>query len=205
MGQPVPPTALFLQDNLAVMVMEGLLDQIELMRRQHISALEQIDHAAKCKLSSPEEMVIKLKQAWQQLCDQSSVASGNTCAVYSCPYWATHVANIPQWAEAAQMLFMKAVVFLASPEQVAVVVVPTDPHTPVQYDGIVATAAAKKGKHCKAPPINDNSNYGELQSEEEEEEEEGKMPAQRFQCVQQNKEIAKKKANKAKAAAASAH
>ncbi|KAG6898465.1 hypothetical protein C0993_006636 [Termitomyces sp. T159_Od127] len=49
-GQPVPVTAEFLQDDLAVMVMEGLLDQIELMRRQHITALEQINCAAKRKL-----------------------------------------------------------------------------------------------------------------------------------------------------------
>ncbi|KAG6884203.1 hypothetical protein C0993_000439 [Termitomyces sp. T159_Od127] len=47
--------------------------------------------------------------------------------------------------------------------------------------------------------------YGELQSEEEEEEEEGKTPAQHFQCIQQNKKIAKKKANQAKAAAALVH
>ncbi|KAG6888016.1 hypothetical protein C0992_009876 [Termitomyces sp. T32_za158] len=52
--QPVPPMVLFLQDNLAIMVMKESLDQIELMRRQHILALEQTDHAAKCKLSSPE-------------------------------------------------------------------------------------------------------------------------------------------------------
>ncbi|KAG6881084.1 hypothetical protein C0993_002914, partial [Termitomyces sp. T159_Od127] len=56
-GQPVLPTALFLQDNLAVMVMEGLLDQIELMQKQHVFALEQIDHAAKCKLSFPKETI----------------------------------------------------------------------------------------------------------------------------------------------------
>ncbi|KAG6872547.1 hypothetical protein C0993_002102 [Termitomyces sp. T159_Od127] len=48
--QPVPATAEFLQDDLAVMVMEGLLNQIELMRRQHVTALEQIDRAAKRKL-----------------------------------------------------------------------------------------------------------------------------------------------------------
>ncbi|KAG6873497.1 hypothetical protein C0992_008706, partial [Termitomyces sp. T32_za158] len=64
-GQPVPPTALFLQDNLAVMVMEGLLDQIELMRKR-ISALEQIDRAAKCKLSSPEGVSGKTKRAQPQ-------------------------------------------------------------------------------------------------------------------------------------------
>ncbi|KAG6894096.1 hypothetical protein C0992_007529 [Termitomyces sp. T32_za158] len=62
-GQPVPPTASFLQDNLAIMVMEGLLDQIELMRRQHVSALEQIDRAAKRKLSSPEEVSGEIKRA----------------------------------------------------------------------------------------------------------------------------------------------
>ncbi|KAG6867187.1 hypothetical protein C0993_005946 [Termitomyces sp. T159_Od127] len=70
---------------------------------------------------------------------------------------------------------------------------------------IVATTAAEKGKHREAPPVNNDSDYGELQSEEEEEEEEGKMPAQRFQHVQQNKKITKKKANKAKAAAALVH
>ncbi|KAG6867675.1 hypothetical protein C0993_012540 [Termitomyces sp. T159_Od127] len=70
-------------------------------------------------------------------------------------------ANIPQQAEAAQMLFMKAIVFLAPPEQVAVVVVPTDLCTPVQYDGIVATVAAEKAKHHEAPLVDNNSNYGE--------------------------------------------
>ncbi|KAG6883616.1 hypothetical protein C0993_005133 [Termitomyces sp. T159_Od127] len=84
---------------------------------------------------------------------------------------------------------MKAVVFPAPPEQVAVVVVPTDPCTPVQYNRIVATTAAKKGR----------------QSEEEEKEEEGKTPAQHFQCVQWNKKITEKKANKAKATAILAH
>ncbi|KAG6877228.1 hypothetical protein C0993_009311, partial [Termitomyces sp. T159_Od127] len=115
------------------------------------------------------------------------------------------LANIPEWAEAAQMLFMEAIVFLAPPEQVAVVVVPTDPHTPAQYNGIVTTAATKKGKHCEAPSVDNDSNYGELQFEEEKEEEEGKMPAQRFKHIQWNKKIAKKKANKAKAAATLAH
>ncbi|KAG6876104.1 hypothetical protein C0993_005503, partial [Termitomyces sp. T159_Od127] len=65
--QPVPPTVLFLQDNLAVMVMEGLLDQIELVWRQCMSALKQIDHATKHKLLSPEETVGKPKWARQQL------------------------------------------------------------------------------------------------------------------------------------------
>ncbi|KAG6865918.1 hypothetical protein C0993_007773, partial [Termitomyces sp. T159_Od127] len=56
-GQPVPPTALFLQDNLAVIVMEELLNQIKLMQKQHVSALKQIDHATKRKLSSPKETI----------------------------------------------------------------------------------------------------------------------------------------------------
>ncbi|KAG6863213.1 hypothetical protein C0993_012445, partial [Termitomyces sp. T159_Od127] len=72
--QPVPPTALFLQDNLAVMVMEGLLNQIKLMQRQCISTLEQIDHAVKRKLSSPEETIGKPKQARQQLLWPAEVA-----------------------------------------------------------------------------------------------------------------------------------
>ncbi|KAG6863621.1 hypothetical protein C0993_010857 [Termitomyces sp. T159_Od127] len=66
-GQPVPPTALFLQDNLAAMVREELLDQIKLMKRHNVLALEQIDHAAKRKMSSLEETVGKAKQAQQQL------------------------------------------------------------------------------------------------------------------------------------------
>ncbi|KAG6883486.1 hypothetical protein C0992_007715 [Termitomyces sp. T32_za158] len=66
-GQPVPPTTMFLQDNLAIMVMEGLLDQIKLMRRQHVSALEQINRAAKRKLSSPEGVSGEIKRARPQL------------------------------------------------------------------------------------------------------------------------------------------
>ncbi|KAG6867135.1 hypothetical protein C0993_006431 [Termitomyces sp. T159_Od127] len=109
-------------------------------------------------------------------------------------------ANISEQAEAAQMLFIKAMVSLALPEQIVVVVLPTDLCTPVHYDGIVATTAAEKGKHCEAPPTNNNSNYKELQSKEEEEEEESEMLTQHFQCIQQNKKITKKKVNKAKAA-----
>ncbi|KAG6886851.1 hypothetical protein C0992_002020 [Termitomyces sp. T32_za158] len=62
-GQPVPATASFLQDNLAVMVMEGLLDQIELMRRQRVTALEQIERAAKRKLPVHEGSSVEPKRA----------------------------------------------------------------------------------------------------------------------------------------------
>ncbi|KAG6893238.1 hypothetical protein C0992_010783, partial [Termitomyces sp. T32_za158] len=65
-GQPVPATASFLQDNLAVMVMEGLLDQIELMRRQRITALEQIERAAKRKLTGYEGPSVEPKRARPQ-------------------------------------------------------------------------------------------------------------------------------------------
>ncbi|KAG6868012.1 hypothetical protein C0993_008387 [Termitomyces sp. T159_Od127] len=115
-------------------------------------------------------------------------------------------ANISQQAEPVQMLFIKTVVFLAPLKRVSVVVVSTDSHITAQYNGIVATAAAKKGKHCEAPPIDDDSNYGESQlDKEEEEEKEGEMPTQHFQRIQQYKKIAKKKANKAKVAATLTH
>ncbi|KAG6893967.1 hypothetical protein C0995_015492 [Termitomyces sp. Mi166 len=62
-GQPVPATAAFLQDDLAIMVVEGLLDQIKLMRRQHISVLEQIERVGKCKAPTFKEPMVEPKQA----------------------------------------------------------------------------------------------------------------------------------------------
>ncbi|KAG6893053.1 hypothetical protein C0995_001732 [Termitomyces sp. Mi166 len=62
-GQPVPAMAAFLWDDLAVMVVEGLLDQIELMRRQHVSVLEQIERIGKCKAPMFEELMVEPKQA----------------------------------------------------------------------------------------------------------------------------------------------
>ncbi|KAG6858625.1 hypothetical protein C0995_015241, partial [Termitomyces sp. Mi166 len=62
-GQPVPAMAAFLQDDLAIMVVEGLLDQIKLMRRQRISMLEQIEHVGKCKAPAFEEPMVEPKQA----------------------------------------------------------------------------------------------------------------------------------------------
>ncbi|KAG6883420.1 hypothetical protein C0995_012329 [Termitomyces sp. Mi166 len=61
--QPVPGMAAFLQDDLAIMVVEGLLDQIELMKRQHISALEQIERLGKCKAPAFKELMVEPKQA----------------------------------------------------------------------------------------------------------------------------------------------
>ncbi|KAG6881416.1 hypothetical protein C0993_001553, partial [Termitomyces sp. T159_Od127] len=65
-GQPVPTTAEFLQDDLAVMVMEGLLDQIKLIRRQCVTVLKQIDCAAKRKLPLHEGSSVEPKQAKPQ-------------------------------------------------------------------------------------------------------------------------------------------
>ncbi|KAG6859727.1 hypothetical protein C0995_004888 [Termitomyces sp. Mi166 len=62
-GQPVPATVAFLQDDLAMMVVEGLLDQIELMRRQHVTMLEQIECIGKCKAPVFEEPMVEPKWA----------------------------------------------------------------------------------------------------------------------------------------------
>ncbi|KAG6857918.1 hypothetical protein C0995_004141, partial [Termitomyces sp. Mi166 len=107
------------------------------------------------------------------------------------------------------MLFLHAVVILAPPPQLAVVVVTTDPRTPKQYNGLIATqqkaVAASKSKGKIVPMLSDKSNYSELSSEHEQELEEGESAAQRFQHVQYNKKLAAKKANKAKAEAALQH
>ncbi|KAG6898472.1 hypothetical protein C0995_009579, partial [Termitomyces sp. Mi166 len=62
-GQPIPAMVAFLQDDLAMMVVEGLLNQIELMRRQHVTALEQIERVGKCKAPMFEEPMVEPKQA----------------------------------------------------------------------------------------------------------------------------------------------
>ncbi|KAG6863937.1 hypothetical protein C0995_006650, partial [Termitomyces sp. Mi166 len=62
-GQPVPATAAFLQDNLAVMVVEGLFNQIELMKRQHMSMLEQIECVGKGKAPAFKELMVEPKWA----------------------------------------------------------------------------------------------------------------------------------------------
>ncbi|KAG6858725.1 hypothetical protein C0993_005156, partial [Termitomyces sp. T159_Od127] len=90
--------------------------------------------------------------------------------------------------------------------QFKVVVVATDLRTLAQYDGLMAeaakTSATSKGKTKAVPMEEDASDYGQSSEEEEEEEEEGETPAQCFQRVQQNKKLAKNKANRAEAAAA---
>ncbi|KAH0581803.1 hypothetical protein H2248_011485 [Termitomyces sp. 'cryptogamus'] len=115
-------------------------------------------------------------------------------------------AGVPVRADAAQLLFMLPITVPVPATQFKVVVVATDPCTLAQYDGLMAeaakTLAISKGKTKAIPTEEDSSDYGQSSKEEEEEEEEGETPAQRFQCIQQNKKLAKKKANRAEAAAA---
>ncbi|KAG6874783.1 hypothetical protein C0993_012218, partial [Termitomyces sp. T159_Od127] len=305
----------FLQDDLAVMVMEGLLNQIELMRRQCVTVLEQIDRAAKRKLPVNEESSVEPKWAKPQPPQLMEVARavapvvahpGPTVALTTLvlPAWppATPVqaapieprapdaplaelsleqrdeemsnvpldqdemawldamnsgmrmrtsvsqtaslpsrglamasmgpgmqgpsrpsrghkpplkvdnmeivnfpAGVPTWADAVQLLFMLPITVPAPAAQFEVVMVATDLCTLAQYDGLMAeaakTMAASKGKMRAVPTEEDASDYGQSSEEDEEEEEEGEMPTQRFQRVQQNKKLAKKKVSRVEAAA----
>ncbi|KAG6881706.1 hypothetical protein C0995_001012, partial [Termitomyces sp. Mi166 len=56
-------TAAFLQDSLAIIVLEGLLNQIEMMKRQHVVALEHIERAGKHKAPVYKELMVEPKQA----------------------------------------------------------------------------------------------------------------------------------------------
>ncbi|KAG6874681.1 hypothetical protein C0993_012648, partial [Termitomyces sp. T159_Od127] len=114
-------------------------------------------------------------------------------------------AGVPTQADTVQLLFILPITVPAPAAQFEVVVVATDLRTPAQYDGLMAeaakTMAASKGKTKAVPTEEDASDYGQSSKEDEEEEEEGEMPAQRFQHVQRNKKLAKKKASRAEAAA----
>ncbi|KAG6860455.1 hypothetical protein C0995_010928 [Termitomyces sp. Mi166 len=117
--------------------------------------------------------------------------------------------NVPARTGPAQLLFMHSVSIPAPPPQFAVVILTTDPRTPEQYDGLVATqqktAAASKGKGKAVATVNNESDYGQSSSEEEQELEEGESAAQRFQRMQQNKKLTLKKANAAKVRDAQQH
>ncbi|KAG6896367.1 hypothetical protein C0995_011506 [Termitomyces sp. Mi166 len=117
--------------------------------------------------------------------------------------------NVPAQAGLGQMLFLCAVAIPAPPPQLAVVVVTTDPRTPEQYDGLIATqqkdVAASKGKGKVVPTLSDKSDYSESSSKHKQESEEEESVAQRFQRMQYNKKLAAKKASKAKAEAALQH
>ncbi|KAG6871034.1 hypothetical protein C0995_008908, partial [Termitomyces sp. Mi166 len=89
------------------------------------------------------------------------------------------------------------------------VVLTTDPRMLEQYDGLVATqqktVAASKGKGKAVATVDDESDYEQSSSEDEQESEEEESAAQCFQCMQQNKKLASKKANIAKARDAQQH
>ncbi|KAG6858176.1 hypothetical protein C0995_002033, partial [Termitomyces sp. Mi166 len=61
--QPVPATAAFLQDSLAVVILEGLLNQVKMMKRQRVTVLEHIEHAGKRKAPAYEEPMVEPKWA----------------------------------------------------------------------------------------------------------------------------------------------
>ncbi|KAG6858569.1 hypothetical protein C0995_015634, partial [Termitomyces sp. Mi166 len=66
----------------------------------------------------------------------------------------------------------------------AIIVLTTDPRTPEQYDGLVATqqktVATSKGKGKTVAMVNDESDYGQSLSEDKQELEEGESAAQCF-------------------------
>ncbi|KAH0584747.1 hypothetical protein H2248_008018 [Termitomyces sp. 'cryptogamus'] len=101
-GQPVPMMAEFLQDDLAVMVMEGLLNQIELMRRQRVTTLEQIDRAAKRKLPIHKGSSVEPKRAKLQPPRLMEVARA-VVPVVACPGPAVALTTpvLPAWPPAA--------------------------------------------------------------------------------------------------------
>ncbi|KAG6893989.1 hypothetical protein C0995_015405, partial [Termitomyces sp. Mi166 len=100
---------------------------------------------------------------------------------------------------------MHAVSIPAPPPQFAVAVLTTDPRMPKQYDGLVKTVATSKGKGKAVATVNDESDYGQSLSEDKQESEEGESAAQCFQHMQQNKKLALKKVNIAKARDAQQH
>ncbi|KAG6864518.1 hypothetical protein C0993_008787, partial [Termitomyces sp. T159_Od127] len=100
--QPVPAMAEFLQDDLAVMVMEGLLNQIKLMRRQHVTTLEQIDCATKRKLPVNEELSVEPKWAKPQPPRPTEVARAVAPVVaHPDPTVALTTPVLPAWPPAA--------------------------------------------------------------------------------------------------------
>ncbi|KAG6895291.1 hypothetical protein C0995_012894 [Termitomyces sp. Mi166 len=67
------------------MVVEGLLDQIELMRRQHVSALEQIERVGKRKAPTFEEPMVEPKQARAPLQHSQELAASTSRSVHTDP------------------------------------------------------------------------------------------------------------------------
>ncbi|KAG6858048.1 hypothetical protein C0995_003068, partial [Termitomyces sp. Mi166 len=67
------------------MVVEGLLDQIELMRRQRITALEQIECIGKHKAPAFEELMVEPKQARAPSWHPQEAVQAFACTVVRLP------------------------------------------------------------------------------------------------------------------------
>ncbi|KAG6884870.1 hypothetical protein C0995_009809 [Termitomyces sp. Mi166 len=83
--QPVPATAAFLQDDLAVIVVEGLLNQIKLMKKQHVSVLEQIERVGKRKAPVFEELMVEPKRARAPSQHPQELAWAPACTIAQLP------------------------------------------------------------------------------------------------------------------------
>ncbi|KAG6884924.1 hypothetical protein C0995_009744, partial [Termitomyces sp. Mi166 len=256
--------AAFLQDSLAVVVLEGLLDQIKMMKRQHVVALEHIEHAGKCKAPAYEEPMVEPKwakaPASQELdipavvenplsklllepCDEimtnaPAMQQEQRVEVPHAPVMSSQAGPSSQREarlapEIPELKAQPAAVesHRISTSSYALNVPGPTKHCPgqkppldmskldimdfpdndagaVQWIGSDTqqkTAATSKGKGKAVATVNDESDYGQSSSEEEQESEEGESAAQRFQHVQQNKKLASKKANAAKARDAQQH
>ncbi|KAG6859082.1 hypothetical protein C0995_011654, partial [Termitomyces sp. Mi166 len=205
--QPVPAMVAFLQDDLAIIVVKGLLNQIELLRRQHVTALEQIEHVGKCKAPVFEKLMMEPKQARAPSQRPQELVWAPVHTVAQLPLRPMKLASVASTSRSICMDPMPT-------HQVQEPDIPAEPLaelslTPEQYDGLIVTqqkaAAASKGKGKVVPTLLDESNYGESLSVHERESEEGESVAQCFQRVQYNKKLAAKKARKAKAEAALQH
>ncbi|KAG6901294.1 hypothetical protein C0995_013942 [Termitomyces sp. Mi166 len=270
-GQPVPAMAAFLQNSLAIVVLEGLLNQIEMMKRQRITTLEHIEHAGKRKAPAYEELMVEPKQAraparqpqnqepdilavvenplaklslepcnkimtdapamqQEQRVEAPHVPVMSSQAGPSSQREAHLAPEIPELkAQPAAVESHRLSTSLYAPD----VSGPTK-HRPAQIAfharcvntgtpspvcsgrtdhrpqdagavrwGLVATqqktAAMSKGKGKAVTMVNDESDYGQSSSEDKQKSEQGESAAQRFQRMQQNKKLALKKANVAKA------
>ncbi|KAG6886713.1 hypothetical protein C0995_005683 [Termitomyces sp. Mi166 len=266
-GQPVPAMAAFLQDSLAIIVIEGLLDQIKTMKRQRVTALEHIRCTGKHKAPAYKEPVVEPKQARAPLdlpavvenslaelllepCDEiiadaPAMQQGWRAEVPHAPVMGSQAGpssqgEVPLAPEKPELkaqpvaveshglsaslhapdvsgptkhcrgreppLDLSKLDVMDFPNNFAVVILTTDPRTPEQYNGLVATqqktAAASKRKGKAVATIKDESDYGQFSSEDKQKLEEGESAAQCFQHVQRNKKLAMKKANVVKAEAA---
>ncbi|KAG5335202.1 hypothetical protein C0989_001874 [Termitomyces sp. Mn162] len=177
--------------------MEGLLNQIELMKRQCITVLEQIDCIAKHKFLYYEGASVEPKWARpplpQAVKSVQAVVSSTVCVV---PIAALIPLEMPAWPTAAPVQQTENTLMWALEVPLAEVSLEQQDEEMdlaplswgkmelLEYNGLVAEAAkataASKEKQKVVPIKEDKSNYGQLSSKVEEEEEESKTPTQHF-------------------------